>query len=211
MSTGNQYTEENSKIHNWPWEEEEINAADYSCSLKGIKRFLAEVDVQMLHSLEDLSAVVSLVGHDLHAIVVAKGRKREKKVEQLEAQASEPLTSIEREYVLTKCIRGREIIVTASDGHIMISERRIVGFQGYQREELRVRLPADRDIAIGMTPNVDEGSLYALDLRSGSLKEYRPLIALYDAATQQAFTAVLADALADVVTLLPPGDQVLPS
>lgn len=199
MSTWSQ----DSKIHHWPWEEEEITPADYTRSLKAILRFLAEVDVQILHTLEDLSAAVSLVGHDLHAIVVAKGRKRERKVEQPEAEASEPLITIEREYILIGHTRGREITVTASNGHTQISQRCIVGFQGYQREELRVRLPADRDIAIGEIPIIDEGSLYTLDLRSGFLKEYRPVLAPYNAAMQQAFTAALKDALVDILSILP--------
>lgn len=39
----------------WPWEEEVIGGADYQRSLEGLKRFVEEVEVHHLQTLEDLS------------------------------------------------------------------------------------------------------------------------------------------------------------
>lgn len=200
--------EEDSKIYRWPWEDEVVSRADYSRSLESLMRFLNDVEVSTLQTLEDLSAVASLVGHDLHALAVARGRKLEKKVEQVEAETGEPISTIEREYVLIGCIQDCTIVVTASDDYVMLSEQSKFGFQGYQREILRVRLTSDGDIAIGNTPNAEERSIYALDLRGSSVREYYPAIELANPAIQQGFTAVLKDVLADVIALLSPLAQV---
>src|SRR5207249_11531018 len=116
-------------FQHWPWEEEDISTEEYIRSLQGLIHFLKDVDVSAIHTLEDVSAVASLVGHDLHTIVVIKGMKIEKKTEKLEPGASEPISHIEREYVLTHYAGNREVIVTTGNGHVSISERGIVGFQ----------------------------------------------------------------------------------
>lgn len=199
---------EDGRIHRWPWEDEIISTAEYTRSSESLLRFLNTVQVSTLHTLEDLSAVASLVGHDLHALIVARGRKQEKKVEQVEADASETLVTIEREYVLSGHIRDCIIVVTAGDDHVIVSEQSKFGFQGYQREVLRVRLLSDGDIAIGNTATIEERSIYALDLRGSMVREYHPAIEPYNAAIQQGFTAVLKDALTDVITVLSPFAQV---
>ena len=65
----------------WPWEEEGLSAAEYQRSLEGLKRFVEEVEINRLHTLEDLSAVASLVGHDVAVLAVTHGKKIEKKFE----------------------------------------------------------------------------------------------------------------------------------
>ncbi len=203
MLTGNPQTDDNHPFRLWLWEDERINPAEYARSLRSLVRFLEAVGVDWLQTVEDLSAVASLVGHDVYTITVAKGKEIEKQAIQLEPGASDPLGRVEREYVFTKLLRDREIAVTASDGHVCISEKRRIGFGGFQREELRVRLPADRDIAIGARPNVDEQSIYAIDLREGSRQEYSPVREPSNPGTQQRFARVLKDAVRDLVTGLP--------
>ncbi|HYT45564.1 MAG TPA: hypothetical protein VEP90_24775, partial [Methylomirabilota bacterium] len=94
-----------------------------------------------------------------------------------------------------------EVVVTASNGQTVISERRRVGFgfHGYYHELLRVRLPSDSDIAIGEKPIGNEQSIYAIDLREAHIREYHPAKAPNNADIQQGFTRVLKDALRDMV------------
>jgi len=196
--------EEESRVPLWPWEEEVISGADYQHSLEGLKRFVEEVQVIHLQTLEDLSAVASLVGHDVYVVAVTKGKKIEKKTEQFDPTMSEPISRIEREYVFTHCLGNLEIVVTASKGHSLISLYRLCGFQRYRSEELSVRLPSDRDIAIGEKPNVDEQSMYAKDLR-GARRAYHPVKEPDSPEIQQAFAHLLKDALStlrEVVSVL---------
>jgi hypothetical protein len=189
-------------LHIWPWDDEVIDAAEYQRSHQGLRRFVTEVDVSRLYTLEDVSSVASLVGHDVRVLAITQGKKFEKKNLRLEPGASEPISSIEREYVYTASIEDQEIAVAAIEGHSWISERRSVGFQRYQREELRVVLPSDRDIALGNTPNVEEQSLYGVDLRGGSKREYHPVKEPQNTQTQQGFTRILKDAIREVLSAL---------
>jgi hypothetical protein len=197
-------TEEERNVPLWPWEEQVISGAEYQRSLKGLKHFVEEVDVNQLQTLEDLSAVASLVGHDVYVVAVTKGTKSEKKTAHFEPTVSEPISSIEREYVFTHRISNQEIVVTASKGHSLISRYRLCGFHRYLSEELRVRLPSDRDIAIGEKPNVDEQSIYAKDLR-GLGRAYHPAKEPDSPEIQQVFAHLLKDALStlrDVISAL---------
>ena len=198
-------TEEKSNFPLWPWEEEVISGAEYQHSLEGLKRFVEEVEGNQLQTLEDLSAVASLVGHDVYVVAVTKGKKIEKKTEQFDPTMSEPISRIEREYVFTHCLGNLEIVVTASKGHSLISLYRLCGFQRYRSEELSVRLPSDRDISIGEKPNVDEQSLYAKDLRRGARRAYHPAKEPDSPEIQQVFAHLLKDALStlrEVVSVL---------
>ena len=183
----------------WPWADEINYEAEYKRSLQNLQRFIREVDASKLSTLEDVSAVVSLVGHDLHILAVTQGKQIEKARKYLISWASEPAPDNGLEYVYTVSFDDREVTVTASDGHSVIAEHRTIGFQRYQREELRVKLPSDRDIASGNTPNVDEQSLYAIDLRGGSSKEYHPIKEPDNANVQQGFVALLKEVMRDVV------------
>ncbi len=197
-------TEEERNVPLWPWEEEVISRAEYQHSLEDLKRFVEEVEVNQLQTLEDLSAVASLVGHDVYVVAVTKGKKIEKKTEQFDPTMSEPISRIEREYVFTHCLGNLEIVVTASKGHSLISLYRLCGFQRYRSEELSVRLPSDRDIAIGEKPNVDEQSMYAKDLR-GARRAYHPAKEPDSPEIQQVFAHLLKDALStlrEVVSVL---------
>jgi hypothetical protein len=111
-------------VSRWLWAEEGISAAEYQRSLEGLQRFVEEVEVNRLHTLEDLSAVASLVGHDVSVLAVAHGKKSEKKTEQFEPTVGEPISRVEREYVFTHRIGNQEIIITASKGHSLISWNR---------------------------------------------------------------------------------------
>ncbi len=77
-----------------------------------------------------------------------------------------------------------------------------MGFQRYQREELRVVVPSDRDIALGNTPNVEEQSLYGIDLRGGGKREYHPVKEPQNTQTQQGFTRILKDVIREVLSVL---------
>ena len=184
-----------------PWDEEVISVEEYQRSLESLRRFVAEVDVSRLYTLEDVSAVASLVGHDLRLLAITQGKKNERKSLRLEYGASELISRIEREYIFTTYLEDREIVVSASNGHSLIIGRRIVGFQRYQREELRVVLPSDRDIAFGNKPNVGEQSMYAIDLRGGR-RENRPVKEPQNVQTQQGFTRVLKDAIREVLSVV---------
>ena len=187
--------EEERAVSRWPWEEECISAAEYQCSLEGLQRFVEEVEVNRLHTLEDLSAVASIVGHDLSVLAVRYGKKREIKTEQFEPTVGESISRIEREYVFTRTIGRLEIVVTAGKGYSLLSRSRLLGFHGYPSEELRVSLPSDRDIAIGEKPNVDEQSLYAIDVRRRGKRVYHPTQEPESPEIQQVFARLLKDAL----------------
>lgn len=183
----------------WPWQDEINYEIEYKRSLQNLQHFIREVDVSKLSTLEDVSAVASLVGHDLHMLAVTQGKQTEKAPKYLVSWASEPAPDNEHEYVYTVSFDDREVTVTASEGYSVITEHRTMGFQRYLREEMRVKLPSDRDIAFGNTPNVDEQSLYAIDLRSGHSKEYHPVKEPYDASVQQSFVAILIDVMQDIL------------
>ena len=195
-------TEIDSHVPLWPWEEQAISGADYQRSLDGLKRFVEQVEVHDIHTLEDLSAVASLVGHDLSVVAVANGQKIERKSEQFEPSVHEPISHIERTYVFTHRLADREIVVTASKGHSLLALYRLCGFQGYRRTELSVRLPSDRDISIGALSNVDELSLYLLDFR-GARSAYYPVKEPESPAIQQGFAQLLKDALGMLSEVLP--------
>jgi len=190
----------------WPWKEEINYEAEYKRSLQNLQHFISEVDVSKLSTLEDVSAVVSLVGHDLHIIAITQGKHIEKAPKYLVSWAIEPTDNSESgsgEYAYTISFDDREVVVTTSEGHSVIAEHRTIGFQHFQREELRVKLPSDRDIAFGNMPNVEEQSLYAIDLRSGHSKEYHPVREPDNADVQQSFVALLNEVMQDVVSSLP--------
>ena len=197
-------TEEERNVLRWPWEEEVFSGAEYQRSLEGLKRFVEERNVKQLQKLEDLSAVASLVGHDVYVVVVTKGKKIEKKTKLFDPTVSEPVCHVEREYVFTSRIGNLEIVVTASKGLVLISRNRLCGFHRYPSEELSVKLPSDRDIAIGESPNVDEQSIYAIDLRRGG-RAYHPAKEPESPEIQQVFAHLLKDALCtlrDVISVL---------
>ncbi|MBV8695626.1 MAG: hypothetical protein JO125_17280 [Chloroflexi bacterium] len=202
MSIWNLQAEEYSKNSLWPWEVEVISKEEYARSLQNLMHFLAEVDVNAVFTLEDVSAVASLVGHDLYTLIAVQGKTIEKKTEYLEPAENEFITNIERDYVFSKQFGEQEFVATASNGHSSLSQRRLIGFQRYQREELRVKLPADRDIAFGNMPNVDESSIYAIDMRSGPKLVYSPVKEPKNALIQQGFFAVLKDAVRNIVAML---------
>ena len=191
--------EEERTVSRWLWEEECVSAGEYQCSLEGLQRFVEEVEVNRLHTLEDLSAVASLVGHDLSVLAVTHGKKSERKTEQFEPAVGESIICIEREYVFTRTIGRLEIVLTSRNGHSLLSRNRLLGFHGYPSEELSVSLPSDRDIAIGERPNVDEQSMYATDVRRRGKRVYHPTQEPESPEIQQVFACVLKDAL---ITLL---------
>ena len=187
--------EEERTVSRWPWEEECISTAEYQCSLEGLKRFVEEVEVNRLHTLEGLSAVASLVGHDLSVLAVTHGTKSERKTEQFEPTVGESISRIEREYVYTRTIGRLKIVVTARNGQSLLTRYRLLGFHCYPSEDLSVSLPSDRDIAIGEHPNVDEQSLYATDVRQRGKRVYHPTQEPESPEIQQVFARLLKDAL----------------
>ena len=196
-------TEKESHIPLWPWEEQVISAADYQHSLEGLKRFVEQVEVHDLQTLEDLSAVTSLVGHDMYVVAATQGQKIEQKTPRFEPTASEPISRIERTYIFTHRLANREIVVTATKEHSLLVLYRFCGFQRYRSVELSVRLPADQDIAIGVLPNVDEQSLYVIDFR-GARRAYHPAKEPDNPQIQQGFAQLLKEALNTLSEVLCP-------
>ena|SRR5436309_30458 len=198
MLRQNSQPEEPKKLYVWPWEEEICSAAEYLRALEGLNHFLKDVDIDQLHTLEDVSAVASLLGHDLRMIAMAKGIRVEVESSFLTTETNEALDDIEEKYVLAMFIRDREVAIVADDKYVLFTEKYITGPARYVYEVLRVGLPADRDIAIGGKPNVDEQMLYALDWRNGKGKEYYPTQEPFNAQLQQEFVRVLKDAIGHV-------------
>lgn len=187
----------------WPCEDESISETEYHYAAHSLERFLAQVNVNELLTLEDVSSVASLIGHDVRILAMVYGKKVERQVDHYKPETRELTSVLVKEYILSKFSAGHEVMVTASAGHSLIAERRLVGGQGYLREELRVKLPSDKDIAIGNTPYVEDQSCYAVDLRDGKRIEYHPVTSPEDAAVQQGFTIVLKAALQSLLSGLP--------
>lgn len=192
----------NGELHLWPWEDERIDATEYTHSLQSLNRFLGTVDVNTLHTLEDVSAVASLVGHDLHVLAVGRGKKIEKKIAPLLAGVSDPFYTSETVYMLKIALRNRDLSVISNHGHVACAKHSIVGFSRYQREDWRFRLPNDRDIAIGMQPNVYEDSVYVIDSQGALVRNYHPTTDPYNAELQQEFTRLLKEGVRDIVSAL---------
>lgn len=189
-------------FHVWPWQEEAVSVTEYAYALPSLNRFLTQVEVKELHTLEDVSAVASLVGHDLHVVTLTKGKRIEKKIERFEPGASEPIRDIEKVDVLRVSFGNHELGVTVRGGHAALTKHRLIGFQLYQCEELRVRLPTDRDIAVGGKPNVSEHSIYAIDVRGEGIQYYCPVTEPSNAHVQQGFIRVLKEVVRDIVSAL---------
>lgn len=187
----------------WPWEEERISETEYEYALQSLEHFLAQVDASELLTLEDVSSAASLIGHNVRILALVRGKKLERQVEQYDPETGELINILLKEYILNKFSPDYEIVVTASQGHSLLSKRSIVGFQGYLREELRVKLPSDKDIAIGNIPNVEDQLCYAVDLREGKKIEYHPVKYPEDARVQQGFADVLKAALQSIFAVLP--------
>ena len=187
----------------WPWEDERISEAEYTYALESLERFLADVHVDELLTLEDVSSVASLVGHNVRILAIVRGKKLERQVERYATGTGELVSTLAKDYVFNKFSVDREVIVTASEGYSLISERRIVGFQGYQHEAMRVKLPSNKDIAIGNTPNVADQLCYAIDLRDGKRVEFHPVNSPENAQVQQGFADVLKAALQSLLLVLP--------
>jgi hypothetical protein len=188
--------------HIWPWQEDAVSVTEYAYALHSLNRFLTQVEVKELQTLEDVSAVASLVGHDLHVLTLTKGKRIEKKIERFEPGVSEPIRVIEKVDVLRVSFGNHELGVTVRDGHAALTKHRLIGVQLYQCEELRVRLPTDRDIAVGGKPNVDEHSIYAIDVRGEGIQQYSPVTEPANAHIQQGFIRVLKEVVRDIVSAL---------
>jgi hypothetical protein len=187
-------------FHIWPWQEEAVSVTEYTYALHSLNRFLTKVEVREPLTLEDVSAVASLVGHDLHVLTLTKGKRIEKKIERFEPGASEPIRDIEKVDVLRVSFGNHELGVTVRDGHAALTKHRIIGAQHYQCEELRVRMPTDRDIAVGGKPNVGEQSIYAVDVRGESIQQYCPVTDPSNAHLQQGFIRLLKEVVRDIVS-----------
>jgi len=203
MEIPSRILKEDRAVSYWPWEEESISLTEYWRSLEGLKRFVEVAEVNHLCTLEDLSAIASLVGHDIAVLATVYGKKCEKKTEEFEGTEGEPICRVEREYVFLRSLDRQEIVVTARKSYSLISWNRLCGFHRWPSEELSVRLPADRDIAIGEKPNVDEQSLYAKDLRRGENKVYHPTKEPTCSEIQQSFARLLQDVLREIIAELP--------
>ncbi len=194
----------NRKYPLWPWQEEGASLAEYKDALNSLKRFLAAVDINQLQTLEDVSAIASLVGHDLRVIAVTNRQVIEEKIEYLEFGVSDTLKNALKMYSLKIVVNGLNLVVSEWDGYVNISQFRTVGFQGYQCEILRIKLPSDRDIAIGNRPNVEEHSLHAFDLRGAVKEQYLPTSEPSNAQIQQGFMRLLKECIEDILSVLAP-------
>ena len=76
-----------------------------------------------------------------------------------------------------------------------------MGFQRYRSEELSVRLPSQRDIAIGKNPNVGEQSIYAKAVW-GARRAYHPTIEPENPEIQHVFAHLLKDALRTLIDVV---------
>ncbi len=195
---------QNRKYPLWPWQEEGVSLAEYKDALNSLKRFLTAVDINQLQTLEDVSAIASLVGHDLRVLAVTNGQLGEEKIEYLGLGISDTLRNSQKMYSFRISVNGLNLTVSAWDGYVNISQFRSVGFQGYQCEILRIKLPSDRDIAIGNRPNVEEQSLYAFDLRGAIKEQYLPTSEPSNAKIQQGYMRLLQECLEDIVSILAP-------
>jgi len=87
-------------------------------------------------------------------------------------------------------------------GFATLSRFTVIGFQSYQREEMRIALPSDRDIAFGNVPNVDEDSVYAISAQGTKREKFLPLAEPYNADVQQRFTRIVKACVEDFVQAL---------
>ena len=194
---------QNGKFHLWPWEDERVGPEEYISSLNSLKRFLVIVDIEQIHTLEDVAALASLVGHDLAVIARAKGREAEEKTAYFEESAgSDPSGETRTVYTFRTLLYNRELAVSVKDGVSTLAKFTVIGFHSYQREEMRVALPSDRDIAVGNVPNVDADSVYAISVQGARLGKFLPLAEPDNAEVQQGFMRILKACVEEFVRAL---------
>lgn len=181
-------------IASWSGKENYINQAEYPHSLARLHHFVEEVSINDLMTLEDLSAVASLVGHDAAVIAVTQGTRCEQKIPgELTA-----MPHVKWGYVFSHVLGRQEVEMTASEGECVLSRYRLMGFHHYRSEELRVRLPANRDMAVGQKPNVGEQTLYAKDTRAAT-RMYYPTREPQSPEIQQVFARLLKGLLRELL------------
>ncbi len=100
---------QNGKFQLRPWEETRVSPGEYIYSLNSLKRFVEIVDISQLHTLEDIAAVTSLVGHDLTVITKAKGREAEERTAYFEARADDPFGGTQTVYTFRTLLHNREL------------------------------------------------------------------------------------------------------
>lgn len=184
-------------IASWSGKEAYINQAEYPHSLARLRCFVEAVTINDLMTLEDLSAVASLVGHDATVLAVTRGTRCEQKM-------SGELTAMPQAkwgYVFSHVLGRLEVEVAASEGECVLSRYRLMGFHRYRSEELSIRLPADRDMAVGQKPNVGERTLYAKDSRAVA-RMYYPTREPQSPEIQQVFARLLKELLRQILANL---------
>ncbi|HLI09783.1 MAG TPA: hypothetical protein VKV40_24700 [Ktedonobacteraceae bacterium] len=192
------------KFELWPWEVEGVSRAEYNSTLDSLKRFLkiADADQFQVFALEDVSALASLVGHDLCVIAMAKGGESQERSWIINAGMNDPLSGLQRIYTFRMFQNNREMSVIVKDGLSTLSKSAVVGLQSYQPEDMRVVLPADRDIAIGNVPNVDVESIYAMHVQGVKREKFLPAAEPYNVEIQRGFMHILRECVEDLVRAL---------
>lgn len=193
---------QNGKFHLWPWEDERVGVADYTYALNSLKRFLEIANIDQLHTLEDVAAVASLVGHDLAVITMAKGRESEARTAYSGTGSGDPLGSTQTVWTFRTLLYNRELGVTVKGGIATLAKFTVIGFQSYQREEMRIALPSDRDMAIGNVPNVEVDSVYASNVQGTKREKFLPLAEPDTAEVQQEFMCIVKACVEEFVRAL---------
>lgn len=181
-------------ITSWLNIEDQFSRAEYPYSLARLHSFVEEVTINNLMTLEDLSAVASLVGHDVTVLAVTQGARCEQK----KPGESTAMPHIKWEYVFSRVFGRMEVEVAASEGECVLSRYYLLGFSRYRSQELSIRLPADRDIAVGQKPNVCGQCLYAKDT-SAVARMYYPTREPQSPEIQQVFARLLKELLREIL------------
>lgn len=189
---------QNGKFHLWPWEDERVGAGEYISSLNSLKHFIEIVDIEQIHTLEDVAALASLVGHDLAVIAMVKGREEKSAYFEAGDMSGRTQTVYNFRTLLYNC----ELALSVKDGFATLSKFTVIGFHSYQREEMRAALPSDRDIAVGNVPNVDVDSVYAISIQGIKRGKFLPLAESDNAEVQQGFMRILKACVEEFVRAL---------
>jgi hypothetical protein len=181
-----------------PIEQDNIDSQEYSRSLEGLRRF-SKVDTSSIQTLEDLSAKTSLVGHDLHTVILAKGGIKTG----YERTGENPFDENNREEIQVYALEG-----TVGD-HTIIAEAMgdtvVLKMSTTESEQpIIVRLPSDRDIAATGDPLTDMFSIGALVPRKdGSVEGYFPARSPKFPNIQQDFAHILQKGVKDALSIVP--------
>lgn len=176
----------------------EVTGREYREAVIGLERFL-QIDVEAVHSLEDLSAKASLVGRYLKGVILANGRVQEIDKEYEINGRKQKITGVS--YLLEKQFGDKKVLATYTDDNVFIL---VMNQQdNTAMMDFSLSLPLHSDLLPQNNEVLDMVHISANDWRNNKIRSYFPSLAPNDSERIQGFAQVLKDGVQTILSLVP--------